>query len=252
MLKLLIADADENFTAMLEKILKDRFQIAVVHNGDAALERLAEPVTPDILLINLMLSGTHAMTILRTMQGNSQRIATIVVAPYLDDMLCNQLKVCGVGCLMKTPCKPEAVAAAILDMKHSLENGALNNWSAEKEIDRILISLGFVVGTKRYTAVYHAIMAKYDNPDYVMKQVYIEAAKTCNCSREALEKAIRDAIKDAFDVGTPQLWRHYCRRTAKNPMKGPGNEEFISGIAARLHTLRCSSVYGDCWLSKVN
>lgn len=252
MLKLLIADPDINFTARLEEMLRDKFQVITVNNGEDALSCLADTIAPDILLVNLMLKGTHALTILRMLQGNSQHIETIVISPCLDDMIYGQLRACGVKHTLRMPCRPEAVASAIFGVQYSLENGVLTDWNPVHETDKILMSLGFAVGTKRYIAVHHAIIAKYLNPDYVMKQVYVDAAKCCNCSREAVEKAIRDAIKDAFEEGSRQLWRHYCRKTDSGVPNRPGNEEFISGIAARLFTLEQRSSYGDAWWIKAN
>ena len=230
MLRLLIADGDEIFVGAVCKQLKNGYLIRTCHDGGETLG-LIESFEPDIILLDTMLPVVDSICVLRSLRASGRTSKVLALSRSITDYALSQMQELGVSCVIPKPCTVGAVVSHIHSMGFQLEHPGLGGWCVENEIDNILLSLGFRLGPSRYFCTVQAILIKYQNLNAeMMKVVYPTVAKGCSGNVLQVEKAIRDAIKDAYKNGDKRLWRMYfLPRRGNAPY--PSNDEFISRIA---------------------
>ena len=69
--RVLVVDDDREMCAMLEEYLsKEQFDVELAHNGDAALQMVAER-RPDIMLLDVSMPSLGGFEVLRKIRGES-------------------------------------------------------------------------------------------------------------------------------------------------------------------------------------
>ena len=232
MRKLFIAHAEGDFAEAIMRQLNGAYEIELCSNREALLDRIA-CLEPEILLVDLALCGIEALNVLRTLRNTGESMHIMVITACNQPYVLNSLgRLCVSGVFTK-PCTPSAVAACICE----ISAGAVDNnaWFVESEIDVILLQLGFRMGPARYSCVYHSILARYYEPNScTTKHLYPEVARICGGSVARVEKAIRDAVGEAWRHGDGGIWQAYFPPGKGGITDCPSNEEFISRIAAVL------------------
>lgn len=213
--------------------MQDLFEIQCCDTGDQALAAMTT-FRPDILVIDCMLPGVDALTVLRTIRCAGFSTGVIALTSYYDEVVGKILDDLRVFRVFRKPCRLMVVGTTIRDLHMAQCVGTDGAWCVENEIDRILMSLGFRMGAKRYRCVFHAVLHMYLNR-CAMKELYIDVASVCGGTRERVEKAVRDAVEAAYKSGNEQEWKMYFNPSTKNKDHGhPSNEEFITRIAGAL------------------
>lgn len=231
MTKLLIADSDNILAQAISRQLRGEFEILQCDNGETALKYMRK-YQPDILLIDLHLTRVDGLEVLRTIRscGLSTRV---VATTYVESAyLLNELSQLQVSNLYKKPCSIGAVVSCLRDMRLS---GDTEEWSESREANKILLELGFRMGLARYHCVYQALLLKYQGEDGgITKCLYPKVARLYGGNTAQVEKAIRDAIKDAFSQGNPSVWQMYFPPGRDGVTSCPSNEVFLARIAYAL------------------
>lgn len=229
--RLLIADTQQAFSSAVVKQLKKDFLIKVCEDGETALECIRS-FEPDILLLDLMLPKLDGLSVLRNLCHAGNGVKVVVTTCYTDPYILTQLQQLQVQYVFVKPCSIGAVVSRICDISYELLDPDRNDWDVENEADRLLLDMGFRMGVGRYKCIKDALLLKCRGLDgSVTKCLYPEVAKRCGGNVAQVEKAIRDAIRDACKNGSRSLWnlyfpsdRDYC----------PSNEIFIVRIAHAL------------------
>ena len=250
--RILIADTTQTIGKALNKQLKNKFQIRLCHDGKKALE-LIRTYEPDILVLDTMLPGVDSLTLLRVLRTSARNTKVIAISRATNEYIVGQLMERGVSYVLTKPCAIGLVSAHICQMSFRLEHPDLEDWCIEIETDVILLSLGFRMGPSRYDCVFQAVIKKYENPTCSMKELYIDVARICGGNFKRVEKAIRDAIEDAYENADRELWELYFPPSRKQNKQMqdhqdkdpngkrrkacPNNEDFIARIA-RCHVHR--------------
>ena len=232
MLRLLIADSSDVFAESINKQLNSQFHILSCMDGDDALAAIRS-FEPDILLIDLRLSGTDSLTLIRAVRNSGQNFRIIVTSGFLSECTVSMLQELNVSYLFLKPCDIGSIICTIREIASQIDTGI--GWELDNEIDRLLFSLGFHMGRISYTCMFEALRMKYlDYNLATTKEVYPAIAKKHGSNANQVEKAIRDAIKCAWKVGNHKLWDLYFL-----PINGesqrPGNDEFLSRMAKALY-----------------
>lgn len=234
MKRLLIADATGMFSKPIAKQLNSEFVVKTCDNGDRALE-LIRKFDPDVLLIDLQLPNTDGLSVLRALRTaglDTKVIATTVLA---DTYICAELTRLQVSNIYLKPCSLGSVIACIREVAN--EVGTRTEIRCEEnELDRILLDLGFQMGRGRYLMTHAAVLYLYDHPNcFMTKSLYPALAKQFNGTGMQVEKAIRDAIKNAWENGNRQIWHLYFQLGATGKCGScPSNEVFLARIANAL------------------
>lgn len=230
MRSLLIADATGELAKGIRKQLNKLYQVQVCQKGEKLAECL-QTVDPEILLLDMSIPGADCLALLQSLVSAGKRTAVLVILNLASDYVLSRLQSLGVKYIFMKPCAVNMVVSHIRQMDFMLQYPDMTTWCLENETENILLDLGFCVGKSRYYVVCRAVRYKYENCECQMKQIYLSLAKERGTADTQVEKAIRDAIIDAYKNGDPDLWRMYFtpKRNSKTPC--PTNEEFVARIA---------------------
>lgn len=231
MLKLLIADAVEDFSQVLFKQLKSRFEILRTTDGVQTLEMLRR-FKPDILLLDLHLPKMDGLEVLRTIRTSGNTIPVLVTGYLQSDWICAELSRLQVSCLFCKPCTVGAVTSRILDVAEELVSGNVPQRTPESLAHHLLLNLGFRMGFARYECVYLALLLKFQGEcGGITKCLYPKVAKLCGGNTQQVEKAVRDAVKDAYGQGNPTVWQMYFPQGSGGALRCPSNDVFLARMA---------------------
>lgn len=229
--RLLIADATGTLGKYIAKQLNNEFTLKICDDGDRALE-LIRKFDPDILLIDLQLPNTDGLSVLRAVRAAGFDTKVVAITGLSDAYICAELTRLQVANVYLKPCLLGAVISCIREIAKT-EDIPTEDRCVENETDRILLNLNFQMGRGRYQMVHAAVLYLYDNPYCSMtKCLYPALAKQFNGTTKQVEKAIRDAIKSAWENGSRQMWYLYFSPGAKEEQNScPSNEVFLARIA---------------------
>lgn len=232
--RLLIADSTEALGKQIAKQLKDDYLVELCHNGKQVLERI-HAFEPDILLLDIMLTGADSLSLLRALQTSGRKTKVIAISRVINEYTVEQLTERGVCYILTKPCAVGLVVSHIREISFRLDHPGGEDWCPENETDGILLSLNFRMGPSRYNCVFEAVLLKYRSPNIkFMKELYIDVARVCGGNYQRVEKAIRDAIEDAYESGDKLLWALYFPPDEKRDKPCPNNEDFIARIVGCL------------------
>lgn len=229
--RLLIADTAQAFALAIKKQLKNDFFIETCEDGEHTL-KLIQSFEPDILLLDLTIPMVDGLSVLSSLRNAGAATKVIVTTCYADPYVMARLRELQVQYVFLKPCRIGAVLSRICDISFGLQNPDKDAWDVENEIDRILLDMGFRMGVARYKCVRDAVLLKYRGLDgSVTKCLYPEVAKRHSGNGGQVEKAIRDAIRDARKNGSRSVWNLYFPAEVDYC---PSNEIFIARIAHAL------------------
>ena len=231
MKRVLIADPNEVLGNIVRRRLKDEYEILLCKNGQD-LSRLIREFDPDVLVIDIVLPDMSALTILQALYSSGTAAKVIAILRGADEFALCQMERLDVRRVITIPCTAEALIHEIRGATDG--NQDVDYWCEENEIDRILQVLSFRMGPSRYRCVFEAILFRYENPDCTMKELYIDVAKCCGGNHQRVEKAIRNAIEDAYACGNKEIWDCYFVTDVRREKPYPSNEDFIARIACCL------------------
>ena len=235
--KLLIADGTGNFVKPIMHQLKSEYSILACTDDQQVLSQIMQ-FDPDILLLDLQLSGTDGVAVLRAMRSAGMQTRVIAITPLSSQHILNELSLLDVSCVHLTTSRPNAVVNSIHQISERIDRGEETSvWDPAIEADKMLLDLGFCMGRGRYTVIHAAVLYVYRNPEcFMTKCLYPDLASMFHTSITQIEKAIRDAIKYAWLQGSSTLWKLYLHQNFGVTNKSPSNEVFLAYAA---HALRC-------------
>lgn len=246
MKRILIADESRAFADGVAKQLKYDYMLKLCYDGKDVL-RYAMEFDPDIIFIDLSLSNCDMIKVLHTLRTSGCMAQIVAISVNTSIQVQQILAGFGVLRVFPRPCAVENVVSFL----HRIGSGLpdLSMWCAETEIDSTLLYIGFQCGRSRYNCIYNAILLKYyGRGGDSVKYLYSEVRKLCGKkSIEVVEKAIRDAIRHAWDHGDHEVWDLYFPTCRKEGC--PSNEVFVERIAMALRNReRLKKPYYNTWL----
>lgn len=236
MLRLLIADTADALATAVEKQLKNNFEIRVCRDGNRAM-KLISSFVPDIIVLDLMLPELDGMSVLYNLRASGKKTKVIVLSRHYNPCDLAKLEKLGVNYILRKPCALSTLLINILELSREQHENAYI-LTPEEEAENILLQLSFRLDLSRCKCVYYAILERLRNEDcFVTKELYPNVAKICGGTSGRVEKAIRDAIKDAWENGNKAIWQIYFPSG-----QCPSNECFVGTMAVRLRRL-CGRKY---------
>ena len=219
--KVLIADPEDAFRESLEQALAQRFRVKVCTDGQQALE-LVRSWEPDVLITELVLAEVDGVALLRTLEG-LERMPQVLVVTYMGSYFARGvLESLPVSYAMIKPAKVSLVARRAAEL---LETGLSSDGG---ELTEILSRLGLRSGRQGYQDLLVGIpMLARQRNQRLGKELYDAIARENHSTAKAVEKAIRDVLKDAWKSGPNNLWF----RLFPGATQCPANKEFLFRIA---------------------
>ena len=235
----LLADANEEFRALVRKIIDQTDEFAVVGSvGDGAEAlRLARQEAPDLLLMDVLLPGLDGFGVLKQLRELEKPPKVILISAFCSDSVVSEAVELGASYFLTKPVEQNA----LLDRMRALfgREPAAEEPPAELKnlVTSVIHEIGVPAHIKGYQYLREAILiavADMDVINAVTKVLYPEVAKRFGTTASRVERAIRHAIEVAWDRGDLETLQKYFGYTVSNAKGKPTNSEFIAMIADRL------------------
>lgn len=234
MLKLLIADANEEFCMALADMLEGTYVVRVCREGNQTLETI-HTFRPDFLVLDLMLPGLDGISLLEraAAEGFSPMVlaTTKLITDYVEDALAEL----GVSYLMRKPCDLYATATRIKELSRRITKPAISRPDQRTVACNMLLALGVSPNLDGYGYLRDSILELARKPGQrLSKELYPKVGELAGANAEQVERCIRTAIIKAWESRDEKLWQLYFQARADGTQKKPSNGVFINCLVTRL------------------
>lgn len=243
MKKILIGDGNQELTAQLAHYLENEGDMAVAGvTGDGeVLVNLCKEHRPDVVVMDLMLSGLDGLDVIDRINDLGQGVKLMICSSFMKGNIAEEVSKKGVSYFMAKPAKVGAICQRIRQILGvPMQNDRSSNVkpvSMQSAVTNIIHEIGVPAHIKGYQYLREAIVisvADMEVINAVTKVLYPEVAKKYNTTSSRVERAIRHAIEVAWDRGDLETLQKYFGYTVSNIKGKPTNSEFIAMIADRL------------------
>lgn len=249
---MLLADASEEFRAMLQEAIEQagEFTVAASTGDGREALRLIEERRPDLLLTDVALPGLDGLGLLKTLRDQDGYCPkTIICSAFCGHQTLTEAEKLGVCYYLPKPCEPASLMermrgifetavspdARVRDLRvHDLRNIVTN----------VIHEIGVPAHIKGYHYLRDAITMVVEDMDLlgaVTKELYPAIAKANKTTPSRVERAIRHAIEVAWNRGRLETINALFGYTVQNDKGKPTNSEFIAIIADKLRIERRAS-----------
>ena len=232
MLKLLIADANEEFRTALSDALQGTYYVRTCCTGSDALE-LLHSFNPDILVLNLMLPEIDGISLLEASVLSGIRPMVLATTPYQNSYISDSLARLGVDYVMLRPCRIPFTVGRIRDLSRRLNPPVIAPADPRTQVSNLLLSLGIPTRLLGFSQVRESILMKARHPDMALtKEIYPVVGSNCGGGDwKQVERTIRNALVVAWKQRDPQTWQMYFPPKPDGTCKRPSNGQFITRLA---------------------
>lgn len=238
--QVMIADEDSTFARLVCKALHsmDGFSVTGVYQTGIGLVEAVRREKPDILLLDLLLPGVNALTVLRDLNTlpTEQRPCIFIVSSFASAEISAECDRLGVSFFLR---KPIAITALIdLMSRHSAISYQPVQRIAAKptqydillRITQVLSSMKFPAHVMGYRYAREGILMTLEDSssaDCVTKILYPSIAKKFQTTWTSVERDIRNAITIAWKRSNNSF-------PGFSSTRRPANREFILTISDRI------------------
>ena len=241
-IRVLIADANESFTAQLSGFLGENpaFVVAgVANDGEKAVE-LLHTVQADLLILDLLLPKLDGISVLKAASALPKPPIGLALTGFMTEYAAQAAEKYGVRYFISKPCGLQTVAERaleIVDTERTAKRTRYPQANVEALVTSMIHEIGVPAHVKGYQYLREAIMIAVDDMDVInaiTKVLYPQVAKKFSTTSSRVERAIRHAIELAWDRGDLETLQKFFGYTVSNTKGKPTNSEFIALIADKL------------------
>ena len=250
-IKVMIADASEDFRSLLSDTLGAEGDMEVVGTAADGAEALAllERETPDVLLLDLVLPRIDGVELLRRLSERASQPVTMVLSAFYNQRMISRCAELGAYYFIPKPCDIAALAEqirrSVRDEPAILPPAVTEARPAgpdlETTVTEVIHEIGVPAHIKGYQYLREAIILTIGDMEVinaVTKVLYPAVAKKFDTTPSRVERAIRHAIEVAWDRGDLETLQKFFGYTVSNIKGKPTNSEFIAMIADHLSLRR--------------
>ena len=243
-IKVVLADANENFRTMLQQTIENTGEFDVVGSaGDGAEAwKMIERERPQLVITDVILPELDGFALLDRMAKLPARPKTILVSAFYREQMVMQAMEQGAAYFMAKPCEASSLLERMRQAVNDGSEGAEDEFrSLEREVTAVIHEVGVPAHIKGYQYVREAIVIAVQDMDVinaVTKVLYPEVARRYSTTPSRVERAVRHAIEVAWDRGDLETLQRYFEYTVSNTKGKPTNSEFIAMIADRIRLQR--------------
>lgn len=225
---------------------KEQFNVcAVTGNGTKGIEYINH-YKPNIVILNLVLSGCDGVSVLDHIKNNCPDCKAIVVSNFSDESVINSAIEHGAKYYFVKPVEPHSVADRISDILNDhaveyrvsdVERTRRRAASLDEKISKIFISIGIPPHIKGYAYLREGVKMTVENNSVineVTKELYPSIGKKFNTTASKVERAIRHAIEVAWNRGRIEAINSIFGARVYIGSERPTNSEFIALVADKL------------------
>ncbi len=240
--KVLLADAGEEFRILLEQTIENTGEFSVVGStGDGAqILSLVEQHRPQLLIMDVVLPGLDGFGVLQQLREMGEDAPKVIVtASFCNPQTVSRAMELGAYFFLPKPVSEvsllEHMRGAVRPQEEVREEPHAP--ALEGMVTAIIHEIGVPAHIKGYQYLREAIVIAVNDMDVinaVTKVLYPEVAKAFQTTPSRVERAIRHAIEVAWDRGDLETLQKYFGYTVNSAKGKPTNSEFIALIADRL------------------
>lgn len=231
MQKVLIADAAGDWRELLERTLSQQYLVRACHDGLDALE-LTDRFRPDVLILDLMLSGADGLSVLKSLHDRPERPRIIVTGRYFSDFANMVLDQYQVDSVMMKPCNLQFLLERVeelLTQEQFLFPASLDPYD---HITSLLVRLGVRTSQQGFRFLRRGILRMMDDPtQQLTKSLYPAIAGEFGTTKENVEKALRTAVTHAWRNRRDEIWRYYFPPAPSGQIPKPTAGQFLKRLA---------------------
>lgn len=234
MLKLLIADAGEEFRLALAEQTRGTYRVRICQEGKETLQTVLA-FKPDLMVLDMMLPGLDGIGILEAAAEAGIHPTVLAITKYASDYLAEAAHRLNVTYMMVKPCDVKITAARLQDMAEHLNTAGKAYPDPRIAVSNMLLTLGISTKLRGYGYLREAILETMRCPgQMVTKELYPKVGKMCNASAVQVERSVRSAIDKAWQQRSDEIWSRYFPGSPEGKMDRPTNSVFISCLAERM------------------
>lgn len=205
--------------------LEQRFRVYGCDDGLRAMECLEE-VRPDVLIVDLILSGLDGLSLVRKLRNRLGCPRIIVTGCYISAFAASALERYQVDAILLKPCSADSV--------YELVNEMLNGEEVPMEqssfdcITSLLVRLGAKTSQQGFRFLRYGITLLMEDPcQQLTKRLYPAIATEFGTSPENVEKSMRTTVTCAWRNRRDQVWRAYFAVNASGQIVKPTTGQFM-------------------------
>lgn len=245
---IVILESNEDFSNELKRFFDgdpDFNVCGVSSNGNVGIGFINQ-FKPDVVILNLVLSGIDGFGVMEYIKDNSVPCRVIVMSNFSDDKIVNSAISHGADYYFVKPVTVQNIAERVRDMlseqTHDYKISAdvrdkrrIN--SLDEKISNIFISIGIPPHIKGYQYLREGIKMAIETPSIinnVTKELYPNIGTKFGTTASKVERAIRHAIEVAWNRGRVEAINAIFGVRVYIGSERPTNSEFIALVADKL------------------
>ena len=229
-LKLLIADGNEEFCAALESALREEFSIQMALDGNEAVT-LLDRFQPDVMVLDLSLSGLDGIRVLEYAAERGHKIKVLATMLFRSDYIFAKLSQLKVNYVLLKPCNLQITAERVRDI--AVQTAPVITQDDGKKLGQILLQLGVNPKHNGYHYLCTAVrIYAQDTTQALTKELYVAVGEVYGASWQQVERSIRAAVESAWNRRDDRLWQRWF--PGVSALKRPTNGEVICGLAEQM------------------
>lgn len=228
MRKVLIVDAAAQWREILTRALGDEYQVRSCPDGLQALE-LVEQYEPDVLVMDLMLSGTDGLSVLKSVADRRPRPRVIVTGRYFSNYITSALDRYQVDYVAMKPCSVASITDQVAELMTMTSPEPVTAQDPFDHVTALLVSLGARTSQQGFRFLRTGILLLMEDPhQQLTKSLYPAIGKEHNTTGTNVEKAIRTAIYTAWLHRREEVWRQYFPLAPNGQLPKPTSGQFLA------------------------
>lgn len=245
---IVILDSNEEFLTELKNYLDEipEFNVCGVSNNGNVGIGFINQFKPEVVILNLVLSGIDGFGIMDYIKSNRLACNVIVVSNFADDKIVNSAISYGAKYYFVKPVNVQNVADRVRDVlseqtsEYKVSASVRDKRrvsSIDEKISNIFISIGIPPHIKGYQYLREGIKMAIENPSIinnVTKELYPSIGEKFETSASKVERAIRHAIEVAWNRGRVDAINAIFGVRVYIGSERPTNSEFIALVADKL------------------
>jgi len=256
-IRVVIAEDGTDLQDMIETELNATGKFEVVgktSDGNSVVE-LVSRLNPDLLILDIILTGKDGFTILEETSKLKGKTKTIVLSALSQQVFIEKAINLGASYYMLKPFNVSTLTKRCEEVANSnVEINIFNNIATdlstilpkstksqakalEEKITNLFITVGIPAHIKGYSFLREAIKMAVDNPDIInsiTKKLYPSIAERFQTSASKVERAIRHAIEVAWNRGKIENINQLFGIKVYTSNDKPTNGEFIALVADKM------------------
>lgn len=230
MQRILLADSAGYWREKLEHALSQKYLLRSCQDGLEALA-LTEQFRPDVLILDLMLSGADGLSVLKALEECPIRPRIIVTGRYFSDFINMALDHYRVDSIMMKPVAPQIILDRVEELLAQETLLMPTNLDPYDYITSLLVRLGVRTSQQGFRFLRRGILMMMEDPtQQLTKSLYPAIAEEFGTTRDNVEKGLRTAVTCAWRNRRDEVWRFYFPPAPTGQIPKPTAGQFIKRL----------------------